>query len=172
MSLANTAWTAYKEYQLARIKPTIEIHSRTSYPLQVPISMDELLGDSLPDPEYASRPSPKISTPYFPVVLTIHNPTGRKSSLSNCTLHIRFYERNGEHESLSYLTDDLLKSGRVQQAPILTIESGATTKVSWLFFFLPTPQFEALLADKTTQAFRFQVVCHDETQNEIRSRWR
>lgn len=172
LSLANVAWSAYKEYEQFKLKVVIEIRSRTSYPLQAPVSMDQLFGHSFPNESGNLKPAPKIEMPYYPIVLSVYNPTAKKSTLSDCLLKIHFYEREGEHESEGYVTAEALKSPTLQETPVMAIESGATARVEWLFFFLPDPAFQQLLADRSTQAFRFQVRCRDEANQNIISAWR
>ena len=134
--------------------------------------MDQLFGHAFPNASGQSQPAAKIEMPYYPVVISMQNPTGKKSTLSDCVLKIRFYEREGEHESTGYMTEDALKSLMLHETPIATIESGAMMRVEWLFFFLPDPTLQKLLSDKSTQAFRFQAGCRDEAGREVISAWR
>lgn len=167
LSLTNATWTAYKEYAQAKLKVQIEIGSRTSYPLRTNVSLDQLLDYSFPDERGDWQTAPKVEMPYYPVVLALHNPTSKKTSLSNCRLKVRFYNREGEYESIGYFTEKSLKSLTLHETPIAVIDSGTTMRVKWLFFFLPDPTFLRLLADKGTQPFKFQAACRDETDRQV-----
>jgi hypothetical protein len=134
--------------------------------------MDQLFGHAFPNAGGVPEPAPKMEMPYYPVVMSMQNPTGKKTTLSDCVLKIRFYEREGEYESTGYITEESLKSLVLHEAPIVTVESGAMARVEWLFFFLPHPTLKSLLSDKSTQAFRFQAGCRDEAGREIVSAWR
>jgi hypothetical protein len=167
LSLTNATWTAYKEYEQAKLKVWIEIKSRTSYPLRTNVSLAQVFGDSLPDERGDRQAGPRVEMPYYPVVLALHNPTSKKTALSDCRLKIRFYEREGEYESIGYLTEKPLTSLALHETPIAVIDSGATMRVEWLFFFLPAPALQQLLADKGTQAFLFQAACRDEANRHV-----
>jgi hypothetical protein len=167
LSLTNATWTAYKEYEQAKLKVWIEIASRTSYPLWTNVSLEKVFGSSLPDARGDRQTGPRVEMPYYPVVLALHNPTDKKSTLSHCVLKIRFYAREGEYESSGYLTEKSLTSLTLDETPITIIDSGATIRVEWLFFFLPDPTFQQLLADKGTQAVLFKVVCRDEANRQV-----
>jgi hypothetical protein len=47
------------------------------------------------------------------------------------------------------------------------IDSDATMRVEWLFFFLPDPTLRQRLADKGTQAFLFEAACRDEANRHV-----
>lgn len=170
LSVFNTALTTYRDYRHAQLKPVIEIGARTSYPLRAAVSIDQIFGHAFPDSNGVLNPAPKIDIPYYPVVLSIHNPTDKRSSLSNCVLRIRFYEREEIFESMGYMASESLQT--LHETPIAVVDSGTTLRVEWLFFFLEIPALEALLHDKSTQAFRFHATCRDETNREIASSWR
>lgn len=167
LSLTNATWTAYKEYEQATLKVWIEIKGRTSYPLRTNVSLEQVFGYLLPDARGDRQAGPKVEMPYYPVVLALHNPTSKKTALSDCRLRIQFYEREGEYESIGYLTDKSLASLTLHETPIAVIDSGATMRVEWLFFFLPGPPLQQLLADKGTQAFLFQATCRDEANRHV-----
>lgn len=166
LSLLNGSWTIWKEYRALKQAPKIHIASRTSYNLTAPVAVEQVL-DAF---QTSTKDAPRIAMPYFPVVIELSNPTNQKTSLSHCTLTVGFYERQGMHESSGYMTPQALRTTSFDANPVLPLESGETKQAELLFFFLPTPELAPLLNDKTTQAVRFQITCHNEAGGKIESR--
>ncbi|WP_156967112.1 hypothetical protein [Paraburkholderia ferrariae] len=162
LSTAQAGWSVYKQYQESRLVETIRIEGRTSYPIVVPASMDQVLAITFPEPDGTIKLGPRTPMPYYPVDLVFQNPTSRRISLSDCKLRIHFFQRKVAYESLSYLVDKDLRPTEIIPAPNVTVDSGETVQVRWRFFFLPTPDFTRLLQDKQTQATQFEASCVDE----------
>ena len=166
LSVLNGGWSAWKEYRALKQVPVIHIASRTSYSLSAPVSVERILGAM----HSSTKEAPPIPMPYFPVVLELSNPTSQRTSLSHCSLTLKFYQRLGAFSSDGYMTAQGLRANPPESRPVLPIESGETKQVEVLFFFLPAPELGALLKDKSTQPFRFQVTCHNEAGGAIESR--
>jgi len=164
--LTNSGWTYWKEYRALKQMPTIRIVSFTSYSITAPVAVEQVLGAFAG----SKKEGPRIPIPHFPIILEFANPTNQKTSLSHCLLRLKFYQRQGAHESDGYMTTQALKNSSFEANPVLSVESGETKQAELLFFFFPTPEFELLLNDKTTQPQQFQVTCHNEAGAPIESR--
>lgn len=166
LSLVNGGWTAWKEYRALKTTTTIHILSRTSYSTFAPVTIEQVLGTF----GGSTKDGNRALMPYFPVTIELSNPTGQRTSLSHCALTLEFYQRQGMHESMGYMAPQTLTANAFKQSPVIPVESGETKDVELLFFFLPTPEFEPLLNDKTTQPHRFRIACKNESGERIESR--
>ena len=164
LSLLNSGFSAWKEYQAYKKIPIIKIHSRTSYSITDQVNMSQIMG-SFPRTTTGDN---LVNMPYFPVVVEMSNPTGQRTSLSNCALRVEFYQRQGTHSSMSYMQK--LEANNLEENSVLPIESGETKRVELQFFFLPTAEFQNILNDRSTQPHRFRISCRNEAGNLIESR--
>lgn len=160
-------WGEYKDYHQSQLRLEISIEQRNSFAESVAISMAQYLHF-----QDIAPVSPRILMPYFPVTVSVRNPTGKRHSIANCRLAVRFYQREGEFESDSYMTPSSVADGKIEPSPSMSIDGGYPPKaVQWYFFFLPEPHVEKVFSDKTTQVTRMQVRCKDEEGNQVASVW-
>lgn len=106
LSLVNFGRTAWKEYRALKTIPTIHILSRTAYGISTPVDIEQVLGTFAGSTKNDNR----VIMPYFPVTIEMSNPTSQRTSLSHCVLALEFYQRQGMHESMGYMTPQALKA--------------------------------------------------------------
>ena len=147
------------------MKKLLVAGAATSYSTSAPVMIEQILGTFAGSTMSGNR----VLMPYFPITIELSNPTGQRTSLSHCALTLEFYQRQGTHESMGYMAPQTLVANAFKQSPVILVESGETKDVELLFFFLPTPDFEPLLNDKTTQPHRFRVACNNESGGRIES---
>ncbi len=108
-------WGEYKDYHQSQLRLEISIEQRTSFAESAAISMAQYLHFQ----DIASA-SPRILMPYFPVTVSVQNPTGKRHSIANCRLVVRFYQREGEFESGSYMTPSSVADGKIELSPAIS----------------------------------------------------
>lgn len=172
LSTANGLWSLAREFEANRRKPGISIGGRTSYSLQAFIRPSQIFGDThFPSEQGRSREVERPwKLPYYPVQLHASNPTNQPTSITGCELKITFFQRTGFHTSLAYIDEASFERDPSAKAnPVLRLDPGELERVDLLFFFLPTPELQAVLEDRTIQAYMFQVTCRDESGASIQT---